>query len=300
MAPGELHAALRAAVEATRAASSAFRPAVAEYLYARGLAPLYDRLVAAGDRSPGALVTGVWRLMLETVATRRFGVSSERWRAGDYPDRYFPLVWLDVLPRCLPAMASDRRAAAVAALFNLGERLPRSTANALAEQLVARADAFVAAPDATLHHIAEELGLLGFAALPPAAWRRLHADAPFDCAQADPGFLPGAVAAGPGRRFVVVDALRPVALHLVAGPRGLVCRARGAAPPAVEATRALRFGEVEVALERRAITWRSGSTAHTLAEVDAVAPAALAANDTGDVVVIDAASTRVRWLRAGE
>lgn len=291
-----LHGALRAAVEATRAASSAWRPAVAEYLFRHGLAPLHAALAGRGP-VPHPLVEGVWRLMLETVATRRFGVSTDAWRAGDYPDRYFPLVWLDLLPARLPAVAPEQRMAAVAALFNLGERLPRSVATPVARRLVAEGHAFAADPLGALRRLSREAGLLGDGQA-PTGWRRLVEQGVFDCAQVDPRFLPGAIAAGPERRFVVVDALRPVALHLDIDSGGPVCRATGAAPPAVTPERAVELDGVRLTFDRRALRWQGalGAGHHPL---DGVAPAALAANPAGDVLWVDAASTRVRWLRAG-
>ncbi|MCB9529233.1 MAG: hypothetical protein H6701_12770 [Myxococcales bacterium] len=60
MAPAEptasdaLHAALRAAIDETRAASSAWRPAVAAYLFDAGLAPLHAALAAQGRSTPGS------------------------------------------------------------------------------------------------------------------------------------------------------------------------------------------------------------------------------------------------------
>lgn len=290
----DLRARLRHAVESVRLASSAYRPAVAEYLYRRGLAPLYDRLAEQGE-PPRALVEGVWRLMLETVATRRFGVSSDHWRGGGYPDRYFPLVWLELLPRWLPAVSPVERTAAVAALFNLGERLPRAAANPVAEALVERGPAFAADPAGTVQAALVDLGLIGRAAA--VGWRRLVEQAIFDCVQVDPEFLPGAVVAASERRFVVTDALRPTALHLAIGPDGLGVQATGAAPPDVRAARSVQFPRVSLRLERRALAWSGPAGAFTQ-PVDGVAPAAIAANEQGDVLWIDTASTRIRWLRA--
>ncbi len=294
MADGDLHDALRAAVRSTRAASSAYRPAVAEYLYRRGLAPLFDRLAADGP-PPRRLIEGIWRLMLETVATRRFGVSTDDWRSGGYPDRYFPLIWLELVPRRLPQMAPAARAGAVTALFNLGEKLPRAAANPVAERLVERGAAFAVDPEGILRSTLRAAGVLGAAAV--AGWRRLVEQPAFECRDVDPDFLPGAVLAAPARRFVVVDALRPVALHIGVGPDGLGCRSTGAAPPSIEPIRSVELDRVRLTLEGRTIAWRGrdGRGAHPL---DGVAPAALAANAEGDVLWIDAASTRVRWLRA--
>lgn len=289
-----LHAALRAAVRATRAASSAYRPAVAEYVYRQGLAPLFDALAVDGP-PPRALIEGIWRLMLETVATRRFGVSTDDWRSGGYPDRFFPLIWLELLPRRLAAVAPEARGAVVAALFNLGEKLPRSAANPIAERLVQRGARFAADPEGTLRAVLREAGLLGAASV--AGWQRLSEQPPFECRAVDPDFLPGAVMAAPERRFVVVDALRPVALHLGVGPDGLGCRSTGAAPPSIEPRRVAELESVRLALEGRVLGW-SGADGRGSRPLDGVAPAALAANAEGDVLWIDAASTRVRWLRA--
>lgn len=290
----DLRTTLGDALDALRAASSAYRPAVAEYLYRRGLAPLHAALARCGPPPP-ALIEDIWKLMLETVATRRFGVSTDDWRSGGYPDRYFPIVWLDLLPARLPAVAASRRMAVVAALFNLGERLPRTVANPVADRLCARGAAFAADPLGTLRAVLVELDLLGASAA--TGWARLVEQTPLDCLLVDPDFLPGAIAAGPERRFVLVDAVRPVALHLVVGPEGLRIGAVGAAPPGLLPTRAVELPRVSLRLEGRAIRWQgpAGDRHHP---VGGVAPAALAANEQGDVLLVDAASTRVRWLRA--
>ena len=89
--------------------SSAVRPEIAGYLLDHGLAPLHAALSAAGE-SPDALCAEVWRLMLATVSARRFGVSTDAWRENDdYPDRYFPLLWLTLVPAALPASSVAMR-----------------------------------------------------------------------------------------------------------------------------------------------------------------------------------------------
>jgi len=290
-----LHAALRAAVDELRAASSAWRPAVAAYLFDAGLTPLHTALAATGAVDP-RLIEATWRLMLESVATRRFGVSGPAWQtAADYPDRYYPILWLDLLPRCLPAAAPADRMRLLTMLFNLGENLgrhARAAANAVAEALAAAGPALAADPRATIADALAAVGLIADERPPPAAWRRADPCAAFDCATIEPGFLPDAIAAGPGRRFAVVDGTHGIALHLEVTGTGLVCRGRGAAFVIPAATPDGLDG-VALTLDRRSLCWRRGDERRELARIDAIAPAACAANASGDLVVVDAASS---WL----
>ncbi|MCB9543348.1 MAG: hypothetical protein H6703_12990 [Myxococcales bacterium] len=300
-APGDaLQRALRAAIDETRAASSAWRPAVAAYLFDEGLAPLHAALAAQGPVDP-RLVEAAWRLMLETVATRRFGVSGPSWRAAaDYPDRYYPIVWLDIVPRCLPRAAPDDRLALLTMLFNLGENLTRharAAANAVAERLAALGPALAADPRTHLAEALAAVGLIADEQPPPSTWRRAEHHSVFDCAAIEPGFLPDAIAAVAGRRFIVVDAPRAVALHLDATAQGLVCRGRGGVA-AFEVGGRVALGDVVLGLDRRTVRWRRGDEERVLGELDGVAPAALAANAQGDLVVVDAASTHLGFFRA--
>lgn len=295
-----LRRALRAAVDELRAASSAWRPAVAAYLFDAGLAPLHAALAARGAVDP-RLIEATWRLMLETVATRRFGVSGPAWQAAaDYPDRYYPILWLDLLPRCLPAAAPAERMRLLTMLFNLGENLgrhARAAANAVAEHLAAAGPALALDPRDHISTALAAVGLIADERPPPAAWRRAEPEAAFDCAAIEPGFLPDAIIAGPGRRFAVVDGSHGIALHLEVTGHGLVCRGRGAALALADEPAAALDGVV-LALDRRALTWRRGDERRALAVVDAVAPAAVAANANGDLVVVDAASTWLELWRA--
>ena len=239
--------------------------------------------------------------MLETVATRRFGVSGPSWRAvADYPDRYYPLLWLDLLPRCLPAAMPADRMKLLTMLFNLGEnvtRHARAAANTVAEQLAAAGAALAVHPEVHISAALASVGLIADDHPPPLRWRRVEALAAFDCAAIEPGFLPDAIAAGVGRRFVVVDGTRAVALHLDATAQGLVCRGRGSVVASVGSDR-IALGDVELCLDRRSLRWQRAGERRTLGLLDAIAPAAFAANALGDLVVVDAASTHLGLLRA--
>lgn len=293
-----LRAELRAAVDAVRAASSAFRPAVAAYLFDAGLAPLHAALGRVGPVDT-ELVAATWRLMLETVATRRFGVSDDRWRgADDYPDRYYPVLWLDIVPRCLPAIAPSGRLDALAMLFNLGENLPsRAIANAVAARLVADLDRLTADPRAAVAATLDAVGLLAADCDPPTDWRRIERRAAFDCARVDADFAPEDVVAGPGRAFAVVDRRRDVVIHLDASIDGLVYRGRGGAERGAVAADA-RVDDVVVRLAGRALCWHRGDERRTLGHATATAPSAVAANARGDILIVDAASTHVELWRA--
>lgn len=297
----ELSEALRAAVRDVAATSSAWRPEVAAYLFDHALAPLYARLVTAGEGDP-VLIAGVWRLMLASVATRRCGVSTDDWqRAEDYPDRYFPTLWLNIVPSLVPASPPGERLARVSALFNLGENLParqRAAANAVAARLAAAGGDLAADFEGCVGRALADLGIIDAERGAPSSWRRMMPRPPFDCAAVDPGFLPDAVAIAEGRRVVVVDRRRGTALHLDAAGPALVCVGQGAAPPAIEPRRSVKLGAVELRLDGRAVMARVGQRTRRLGRIEAIAPAALGVGPDGDLVIVDAASAHVQWWRA--
>ncbi|MCA9538665.1 MAG: hypothetical protein KC620_07235 [Myxococcales bacterium] len=295
-----LRAALEAALADTVARSSAYRPAVAAYLYERGLVPLYGALAGQGEVD-AALIEGVWRLMLDSVATRRFGVSSDAWRAADdYPDRYFALLWLDILPAALPACAADRRLALAATLFNLGENLPpqaRRAANGIAWRLHDQAKALAAAPEAVIEQALIAEGLIAGRAT-PARWQRIAGLTVLDLSAHDADFVPTAIAALDEGRFVVLDGRRAVALGLALVGDRLECTGP-TPPPALDARRDATLGAVRVRLDDRQLRWQAGDETRLLGEIEAIAPAAIAADASGAVVLVDAASTHLQVLRMG-
>jgi hypothetical protein len=283
--------ALRRVVDETVATRAAWRPAVAAYLYEEGLAPLYAGLAAEGPVSE-ALVEAVWRLMLDTMGSRRFGVSSDHWRADDYPDRFFPILWLDVVPHALPAAPAAERLALAVRLFNLGEHLTgraRAVANRVAGDLARSPASLSTTLEAVVRASLEDAGVWQPAAPPPARWKGLRPVARFDLSLADPAFVPDAVEALGGRRFRVRDAVRPasVVLQVVGAELRVV---EGSDEPAVPL-------EVSLALHGGAVVWAHKGRRRTLAALDLIAPGGVAANALGDVVVVDGASAFVRLLR---
>ncbi|MCB9529232.1 MAG: hypothetical protein H6701_12765 [Myxococcales bacterium] len=180
-------------------------------------------------------------------------------------------------------------------LFNLGENLgrhARAAANAVAERSPRSAPRFAADPRTHSPKRSPPSGSSPMSAPQHLAPRRAPGRVRLRRDRA--GFLPDAIAAGAGRRFVVVDAPRAVALHLDATAPGLVCRGsrRGVRGPAASrstASRSPRPPHGALAPRRQ-----SGE----LARIDGVAPAALAANAQGDLVVVDAASTHLGFFRA--
>lgn len=298
MTDAALRAELLAAVDEVAAASSAFRPAVAAYLFDAGLVPLHAALGRAGAVD-GGLLTATWRLMLETVATRRFGVSDDRWRgADDYPDRYYPTLWLDVVPRCLPALPPDARLVALATLFNLGENLPgRAIANAVAARLVADVARLADDFRATIAAALDAVGLLTTEGDPPGLWRRVERRASFDCARVDVDFAPDDAVAGPGRAFAVVDRRRGAVIHLDVSIDGLTYRGRGGLDHGLVPADA-EVDDVVLGLDGRTLRWTRADARRTLGELTSTAPASVAANARGDILVVDAASTHVELWQA--
>jgi hypothetical protein len=297
-----LMATLHETLRAGERQSSAVRPEIAGYLLDHGLAPLHAALSAAGE-PPDALCAEVWHLMLASVSARRFGVSTDAWRNNDdYPDRYFPLLWLAVVPATLPMVPAAERLPLVAALFNLGEQLSgplRATGNRLMASLVAAPEKLARAWRPTLEHAMVEAGLLALSVTPPAEWRRYTPVARFDFAPVEPGFLPDAAVAAEARAFQVGSAVGVGVLLADSGGLTLLGVAPGAAP---EARTTVTLAGGRLSLEGRRLLWSpAGATQpFCLAEsLPLVAPAALAANAFGDVLLVDAASAHVTLGRCG-
>jgi len=114
---------LRARLDRARRAYAAYRPEVARFLFEHGFLATERALASAGiDDEP--LLEALFTLQLESIGSRGFGVSQPHFRDDPaYPDRYFALLWLDLVPRLLPLLPGPRRLPTVVALFNLGEHL---------------------------------------------------------------------------------------------------------------------------------------------------------------------------------
>lgn len=297
-----LLAALHEALRSGERQSSAVRPEIAGYLLDHGLAPLHAALGAAGE-SPDALCAEVWRLMLASVSARRFGVSTDAWRENDdYPDRYFPLLWLTLVPAALPAMPAAERLPCVAALFNLGEQLSgplRATGNRLMAGLAAAPERLAPAWRAALERAMVQAGLLAPSVTPPSAWRTYTPVARFDFTAVEPAFLPDAAVAAEARAFRVGSAAGVGVLLADSGGLTLLGVSPGTSP---EPATALALAGGRLYLAGRRLMWQPAPAAAPLCLAESlplVAPAALAANEAGDVLLVDAASAHVTLGRCG-
>ena len=188
-------------IDRARRAYAAWRPEVAAYLFERGWKPTAIALENHPDRE--RVLKHLFMLHMETIGTRMFGVSTDAWRDNPaYPDRYFPIVWLDVVPALLPKLANERRVAALASLFNLGEHLvvaAHSVGALVAEELARHLDEVVAhgVEPIALSTMAD-LGLIPADAVAERPRRatgttRIDPRRSIDVAAADPELVPGAV-----------------------------------------------------------------------------------------------------------
>lgn len=113
------------------------RGEVVRHLFLDGWMKLHPPLHGQPNGKQALLTT--WQLMLESVVTGGFGVSSAEWREHQaYPDRYFPRLWLDVLPEAAQRLNPSDFATLTSRCFNLGENVAprsRSLANELGELL---------------------------------------------------------------------------------------------------------------------------------------------------------------------
>ncbi len=202
-----------------RRSYAAFRPEVAEYLFERGFRAV-ERALPGED----ALLHAMFRLQMESIGARTFGVSNDAWRNNpEWPDRYFPTLWIELLPQLLPLLPPERRLPTVVDLFNLGENLVHvapSLGGSLGELLlrdvraIAETDAHSVAVSALV-----ELGVLPrevlrgrkAARLDPKNVSRL---AVIFTSAWDPQFIPGAVGFASEGTFFVADRVRNAVLHL--------------------------------------------------------------------------------------
>jgi len=249
----ELAEVLGRTLDEARRSYAAFRPEVAEYLFERGFRAT-ERALPPGEE---ALLHAIFRLQMESIGARTFGVSNDAWRTNPgWPDRYFPILWTDLLPQLLPLLPSERRLPAVIALFNLGENLVTvapSLGGSVAELLLRDVRA-MAARD--VHQVAiaalVELGVLprevlrgrADARTEPTSLRSLGA---ISTAAWDPEFIPGAVGWASEGTFFVADRVRPAVLHLARAGGGVQLVARTEGVPEAQPSGAFSFtatGEV--------------------------------------------------------
>lgn len=225
----DLLRALEGTLRTAQRSYAAYRPEVARYLFERGL-----KAAAAGiaaDPARDVLLDRLWRLQLESIGTRMFGVSTDAWRSNAaYPDRFFPVLWIDLVPKLLPLLPPEKRLETVVALFNLGENLVTaapSVGGLVAEALVnAVEDIAAEGVEPVAASVLVELGIVPADAAPkratkgPWSWTRLLPIAKANLAQWEPTFIPGAIWMLAEGTIVVAEAERATALHLaLAGSR---------------------------------------------------------------------------------
>ena len=117
---------LQQAAKEAQLTHAGWRPRVAEHLFEHGLLPTAEALAGSPARDP--ILELLWTLQMQTVGSRDFGVSTPNWRKNPaYPDRYFPVVWLDLVPQLIGEVDEGQRRQLIVDLFNLGENLVRAT-----------------------------------------------------------------------------------------------------------------------------------------------------------------------------
>jgi len=206
-------------LDGARRTYAAFRPEVAAYLFERAWKPTAEAL--GPDPSRGRLLEQLWHLQLESVGSKMFGVSTDAWRENPaYPDRYFPIVWIDIVPKLLPRLPAEKRLPTVVALFNLGEHLvvgARSVGALVAEAIAADLDAAVnEGVEPIVLTTMVDLGLIPKEAAPrrvarSRAFDRIETRAALQLSTFDASFVPGAIGFEE-QTWWVVDRVRPLAL----------------------------------------------------------------------------------------
>jgi len=296
-----LRAALRAEMDRARRTHAAWRPEVAGYLFERGLVPAMKALPNEG--SSAALLEQLWRLMVATIGSRAFGVSTGAWRDhAAYPDRCFPLLWIDLVPAVLPKVAAPQRPALLAELFNLGENLAsasRLDAARVMERLVAEVDLIARAglQDAT-RSVLVDLGLMPDGEGARCAWTALGPTRLVHVASFDPELLPGALRFE-GDILEVADLVRPVALRLRGSGEAAQLHERRTLPEPrtstvdLPVTAQLPGGVLTVEADGT-VLWRAdGAAAATVGVVDVRSVASLAIGPRGDIAISRRFSRRV-------
>lgn len=247
-------------------AYAAFRPEVAQYLYERGFRPL------EGDPR---LLEAIFRLQMESIGSRAFGVSNDGWRDNaEWPDRYFPILWLDIVPKLLPLLAPERRLDCITLLFNLGENLVTAAptlGGAVAEALRHSIADLARDPHAAATRALATVGILPRSALASGAKTTIRRVASVLLATWDRELIPGAVGFH-ADSFWVADRVRPIALQFTMNAQ-LVARI-GTAGLVAHTPGRLRVTEVGEVLH--------GTT--SIGHIDPRGVAAAAAND--DFIVI--------------
>ena len=208
----ELREALGKTLSEAHRAYAAFRPEVAEYLFERGF-----RVLLSETRDP-PLLTAIFRLQMESIGSRAFGVSNDAWRENpEWPDRYFPILWIDLVPRLLPLLPPDRRLASIVLLFNLGENLVTAAptlGGVVAEALLRALPGMASDVERAAISALADVGLLPREALARSGTpRALSRVASISLALWDPLFIPGAVGFE-GDTTWIADRARPLAVHV--------------------------------------------------------------------------------------
>jgi hypothetical protein len=238
----DLESALAATLDDARRSYAAWRPEVARYLFEKGLRKTGEALAGAPSRD--ALLGHVWRLQMESIGTRMFGVSTDAWRDNPaYPDRYFPVVWIDLVPRLLPRLPEGDRLPALIALFNLGENLviaAPSLGGLVAEALVDRVDRIaVEGVEAVALGTLVDLGIVPAEAAPrretgPTAFTRLLRVAVANVAVWEPTMIPGAVLVTEEGTTWIADRTRPLVLQVATGGASVQLVGRSARERVIE------------------------------------------------------------------
>lgn len=221
----DLESALAATLDDARRSYAAWRPEVARYLFEKGLRKTGEAL--ASDPSRDAILAQVWRLQMESIGTRMFGVSTDAWRDNPaYPDRFFPIVWIDLVPKLLPRLADRDRLPALIALFNLGENLviaAPSLGGLVAEALVDRVDRIASeGVEPVALGTLVDLGIVPAEAAPrrpaPAlSFSRVARVAIANVATWEPTMIPGAVGISEEGTSWIADRARPLVLQVTTG-----------------------------------------------------------------------------------
>jgi hypothetical protein len=238
----DLESALAATLDDARRSYAAWRPEVARYLFEKGLRRTGEAL--ASDPSRDAILGHVWRLQMESIGTRMFGVSTDAWRDNPaYPDRFFPIVWIDLVPALLPRLKESERLAALIALFNLGENLviaAPSLGGLVAEALVERVDRIAAeGVEPVALGALVDLGIVPAEAAPrrnegPTTFSRVTRVAVANVAAWEPTMIPGAVGVSEEGTVWIADRTRPLVLQVATGGSSVQLVARATRERVIE------------------------------------------------------------------
>ncbi len=269
--------------------SPRFRPDVVRYLFEQSWQKVRS------ERGEEKALLGLWELQLETISGGLFSVADNRWRRGkSYPDRYFPTLWLHVVPEL--AERSDAWFEQTVSLFNLGERLAvasRPLANAVAQKLEEESSSLAAAFEPTLRKLLSHCGVLP---AEPNTGDGYEHFASIELAESEPSFLAGSMelsAAGVLWVYEANSTRALVATLTIAGAELQGIHAALDPPPANLRT---RVGSRDYrAVPGALLTAEAGKEHKHLAPV--IAPIALAANQSGLVAIADGLRQRVVLLR---